>query len=142
MFQISANEDEERDAFKQRMSDVYAGVDWPRVESGIIIPETSVACPQDAQDAHQAAVDFVNTYDNTLTYMNWLNGQLSEQCSDLETDYEGIHTIAQPKLNNVIERRDSLANALWVFKGIDYDDSDPQNIIPEETYDEFYARYE
>ena len=57
---------------------------------------------------------------------------------ELESDYDGIRMLAEPRLPLIIEQRDSLVHALWVFKGIDADEAAG---TPEETLEEFTIRY-
>ena len=112
--------------------------DKEAVTSPVEVPETSLACPQDAQDAAASANSFIDELSDNLTYIAWLRDLLEECCIDLEADYDGIKAIASPRLAPLQEQRDALEHALFVFKGIEADDAMG---VTEETFDEFKIRY-
>ena len=78
LYDIKNENDEERDAFKARyaqdFADNYDTIE--KEESGILVPETSLACPADAQAAQSDAAAFVANLDRTLTEIGWLTDQL------------------------------------------------------------------
>ena len=100
LYDIKNENDEERDAFKARyaqdFADNYDTIE--KEESGIAVPETSLACPDDAQAAQSDAAEFVANLDRTLTQIGWLTDQLQECCFEMETDYDGIRVLAEPQL--------------------------------------------
>ena len=137
LFEIKAREDESREDFAIRMfGDFTADEDFMDVVSGIIVPSTSVACPQDATDAHAAASQFVDDFNSALSYGQWLSEILAACCDDIADDYAAIQTIAEPKLAAVSAERDAFIEALWVFKGIDA----IEGLTEAETLEEFTVR--
>lgn len=120
LYWVRKQDEESREAFDARQrAEFDAAEDVNQVVSGIVVPETSLACPDDATAAHAAAVQFVEELNDSLTYNAWLEAILQGLCDDIEGDYDGIRFIAEPKLAAAEEERDAYINALWVFRGIE-----------------------
>jgi hypothetical protein len=133
LYPLKAEDGEERVDYVARSYAAFladAGV--VPVASGIVIPETSPACPDDARDAHAAAVQFASDLDDALTYNAWLDGILQGCCSDLEADYDGIAAAAGPEHEKYKELEDAYVAALYVFLGMHEAD---------ETLEQFSVRY-
>ena len=137
LFDVNGQDDESREDFLARQrAEFDAAEDVNQVVSGIVVPETSLACPDDATDAHAAAVQFVEDLNDALTYDAWLKAILQAACDDIEGDYDAIRAIAEPKLAAAETERDAYINALWVFKGIDA----IEGVTEAETLEEFTER--
>ena len=132
LYDVKAEEGETPEAFAERMRAAFDAATVDPVSSGITVPETSLACPQDAMDAHAAAVAFVASLEDNLTYIAYLKDILDGCCNEVTVDYEGIRVIAAPKLAAVEEERDAYVEALYVFEGM----SDLG-----ETLDDFTTRF-
>ena len=79
-------------------ADFDSDEDVEAVTSDVEVPETSLACPQESQDLQKAAADFVDDLNDSLTYITWLTDLLEECCGDLESDYDGIQSLAALRL--------------------------------------------
>jgi len=137
LFDVKANDDESREEFLARFrAEFEAAEDVNQVVSGATVPETSLACPDDASTAHAAAVEFVENLNDSLTFNAWLEAILQECCDDIEGDYDAIRSIAEPKLAAAETERDAYIEALWVFKGTDA----IEGVTTEETLEQFTER--
>jgi hypothetical protein len=137
LFDVKGQDDESREAFLVRQrAEFDEADDVNQVVSGIVVPETSLACPDDATAAHAAAVQFVEELNDSLTYNAWLEAILQGCCDDIEADYDAIRSIAEPKLAAAEEERDAYINALWVFKGTEA----IEGVTEEETLEQFTER--
>jgi hypothetical protein len=68
LFQLKAEDDEDQEAFNERMlADYTADEDKTAVSSNIEVPETSLACPIDAQEAQAACTAFAANMDDLLS---------------------------------------------------------------------------
>ena len=68
LYQLKAEHDEDQEAFNERMLAGYAAdEDKTAISSNIEVPETSLACPIEAQEAQAAATAFAENMDDLLT---------------------------------------------------------------------------
>jgi hypothetical protein len=138
LYWIKVEGEQEEDVFNAEMRAAFDASETDAVPSNVDVPITSLACPQDAQDAEAAATDFVATLDDMLTYISFLRDSLEECCNDLEVDYDGIKLAVAPKMTQNEEQATSLIEALWVFKGADVD---AMGNPAEESLEDFIVRY-
>ena len=137
LYEIKAEDDEEEDAFNDRIRRDFDLADVTPVTSDTEIPETSQSCGEDARNAHQSLVDAVAGLDDSLTYISWLTDELEECCNNLDRHYDGIKALADLRRPPVIARKEALEHALWVFKGLDGDEDAGTE---DETLEEFELR--
>ena len=68
LYQLKAEDDEDQEAFNERMLAGYtADEDKTAIPSDIEVPETSLACPIEAQEAQADATAFAENMDDLLT---------------------------------------------------------------------------
>ena len=116
---VAGNGAAELEAFKMTQEAAF-GADPTVVphDSGLDVPGTSPACPQDARDAQQAAADLKTELESVLTFNDWLLKQLEPCCADLAAAYDGIRTLEAMRLDDRATTRAALVEALYLLARI------------------------
>jgi hypothetical protein len=70
--QITPENDQTPEDFAASKAAEFEAAAPETIDSGIVVPETSMACGQETADAQQAAFDFVDELEAKLTFIEFL----------------------------------------------------------------------